>query len=119
MKKLEYSIIYGVIRPEISERLSVGLVIVNGDTVKVRYSKKKLEVFKLLLSSAEYEFMSKVLHSLSQNGRITSENINYLSRYSNNLIALSPLQVIDLEPSASNEDWLYRQYVSVSYKTQA
>ena len=97
----------------------MGLVIVNGDKVKVRYSRKKLEAFKLLLSSAEYEFMSKVLHSLSQNGRITSENINYLSRYSNNLIALSPLQVIDLEPSASNEEWLYRQYVSVSSKTQA
>ena len=35
MNKLKYSIIYGVIRPEISEQLSLGLIIVDGDKVKV------------------------------------------------------------------------------------
>ena len=33
---MRYSIIYAVIRPEISERISVGLIIVDGE-VDVRY----------------------------------------------------------------------------------
>ena len=34
MGNLRYSIIYAVIRPEISEQISVGLIIVDGDTCK-------------------------------------------------------------------------------------
>ena len=40
---MRYSIIYAVIRPEISERISVGLIIVDGDKVDVRYSQQKLD----------------------------------------------------------------------------
>ena len=42
MNTLKYSIIYAVIRSEISEQLSVGLIIVDEDTLEVRYSQKKL-----------------------------------------------------------------------------
>ena len=41
---MKYSIIYGVIRPEISEQLSVGIIIVDGDKISVRYSNKKMNV---------------------------------------------------------------------------
>ena len=43
---MRYSIIYAVIRPEISERISVGLIIVDGDKVDVRYSQQKLDALR-------------------------------------------------------------------------
>ena len=109
---MKYSIIYAVIRPEISEQLSVGLIIVDGDKVHVRYSQKKLDVLKSLFPEKEHRFVSRVIGSLSKNRSISSADaVNYLSRYSNNLIAVSPLQSIDITPSEQNKEWLYRNYV--------
>ncbi len=50
---MKYSIIYAVIRPEISERVSLGLIFVDGDKVDVRYSQQKLEAVRSL-SPAKY-----------------------------------------------------------------
>ena len=47
---MKYSIIYAVIRPEISERVSLGLIFVDGDKVDVRYSQQKLEAVRGLFS---------------------------------------------------------------------
>lgn len=112
MENLKYSIIYGVIRPEISEQLSIGIIYVDNGNVSVRYSKKKLDVLQGLFSEQEYKFLRKTLKSLGKNAAIQSADaINYLTRYSNNLIALSQLQTIDIAPSESSKDWLYRNYV--------
>lgn len=64
---MKYSIIYAVIRPEISERVSLGLIFVDGDKVDVRYS--------------------------------------------NNLIAVSPLQSIDVASSEQSKASLFRNYI--------
>ena len=81
---MKYSIIYGVIRPEIAEQLSVGIIIVDGDEISVRYSTKKMNVMKALYTESEYKFLGRVLRSLSKNGSIQSTDvINYLARYSN------------------------------------
>ena len=112
MENLQYSIIYGVIRPEISEQVSLGILIVSADGVRVRFSQKKLSALRPLYSDNEYVFVGKFLRSLAKGEKnITTDNIDYLSRYSNNLIALSQLQTIDLKPSKSSEDWLYKNYV--------
>ena len=50
---MKYSIIYGVIRPEIAEQLSVGIIIVDGDEISVRYSTKKMNVMKALYTENE------------------------------------------------------------------
>ena len=112
MNKLKYSIIYGVIRPEISEQLSLGLIIVDGDNVKVWYSIEKLNALQGLYTKSEYDFVHRVMKSISSDNVIQSTDaINYLSRYSNNLIAVSSLQDIDLDSSQESQDWLYRNYV--------
>ncbi|MCR5574710.1 MAG: hypothetical protein K6F78_07820 [Bacteroidaceae bacterium] len=41
----------------------------------------------------------------------TVEDVNYLTRYSNNLLAFSPLQSIDVAPTKQSKDWLFRNYV--------
>ena len=113
MNNLKYSIIYAEIRPEISERISVGLIFVDSDNkVDVRYSPKKLEALRGLIPQKQYEFVSLVVSSMPTNGRISSINdIDYLSRYSNNLISVSPLQSIDIEPSEKTKVSLFHNYI--------
>ena len=112
MNYFKYSIIYAVIRPEISERLSVGLIIVDGDNVDVLYSREKLKALKVLFSEKECKFISRVVSSMKKDQKVNStEAIDYLTRYSNNLIAVSPLQQIDVAPTKLNKDRLYKNYV--------
>ena len=112
MNSLRYSIIYALIRPEISEQLSIGLIIVDNQGIKVRYSQKKLSLLQGIFSEKEYRFISKVINSLQRNQSVNSvEAVNYLTRYSNNLISVSPLQTIDIEASEKSKNWLFRNYV--------
>ncbi|MBR1789364.1 MAG: hypothetical protein IJ762_09295 [Bacteroidaceae bacterium] len=109
---MKYSIIYAVIRPEISERLSVGLIIVDGDKVDVRYSRQKLNALQFILAEKEYKFVSRVVASMKKRQTVkTPDAIDYLTRYSNNLLAVSPLQPIDIASTKQNKDKLYRNYV--------
>lgn len=109
---MKFSIIYAVLRPEISEQISVGLIIVDGKKINVRYSKNKLAGLKGLFPDKEYKFVSKVITSLKQKNILTSEEaINYLTRYSNNMISVSPLRTLDIEASGRNQDLLYKNYV--------
>ena len=81
MNNLMYSIIYAVIRPEIAERISVGLIFVEGGKVDIRYSQQKLDALRNLFSQKEYEFVSQVVSSIHTNEKIKTVNeINYLSR---------------------------------------
>ena len=112
MNNLRYSIIYAVIRPEISEQVSVGVIMVAGEKVNVRVSRQKLNALQALFPEAEYKFVSRVVRQMQRKGEVKSVNtINYLSRYSNNLIAFSPLQSVDVEPTEKSMDWLFRNYV--------
>ena len=112
MDNLRYSIIYAVIRPEISERISVGLIFVDGDKVDVRYSQQKLDALRGLFPKEECEFVSRVVSAMPTNGSVNSvEAINYLSRYSNNLIAVSPLQSIDIAPTEQSKARLFSNYI--------
>ena len=112
MNSLRYSIIYAVIRPEISEQLSVGLIIVDNQGIEVRYSQKKLSLLQGVFSEKESKFISRVINSLQRNNSVNSvDAVNYLTRYSNNLIAVSPLQTIDIEATEQSKNWLFRNYV--------
>ena len=79
METLRYSIIYAVIRSEIAERLSLGLITVADGQVDVRYSDKKLRVLESLYSPKDYQFISKTIRSLYSNKNVNSvDTINYL-----------------------------------------
>lgn len=112
MNKLKYSIIYAVIRPEIAEQISVGLIFVNGDKIDMRYSSEKLKALQGLFPEESYNFISQVVRSMGRrHSKYTIEIIDYLTRYSNNMISFSPLQSIDIIPTEQNKVKLYRNYV--------
>lgn len=107
---IQYSIIYAVIRPEITERLSLGIVVIDGDKVQTRYSQKKLSVLKHLYSPEEYKVISRVVRrDLKDLDSVST--LQYLTRYSNNLIAFSPIQQINNSQAHVDEAWLYKNYV--------
>ena len=112
MSNLKYSIIYAVIRPEISEQVSVGLIIVDGEQTDVRYSSQKLDALQGSLPEKEYLFVSRVVSQLGNNKRANSvDDVNYLTRYSNILTTFSPLQSFDVVPPEESKDLLFRNYV--------
>lgn len=120
MNNLKYSIIFGLIRPEISEQISLGIIYVDGDIISVRYSDEKLRLMKSFVSQPEYEVVETSLHALSTDHPIRSINeISYLSRYSNNLIGFSELKDIKLEATEKNKDWLFNNYIALSPQSAA
>ena len=107
---LQYSIIYADIRPEIKERLSLGVLWIDEDKVKMLYSQKKLGLLKQLYKPKEYKAISSIVRrDLRQIESV--ETLKYLTRYSNNLISFSPIQSIDKAQTDINGEWLYRNYV--------
>lgn len=117
MSNLKYSIIYAVIRPEISEQVSVGLVIVDGEQVEVRYSRQKLNALQGLFLKKEYQSLYRVVSQLKRQKRVnTIEDVSYLTRYSNNLISFSPLKSIEVAPTEQSKEWLFKNYVYNGYR---
>ena len=107
---LQYSIIYADIRPEMKERLSLGVLWIDQDKVKMLYSQKKLGLLKQLYKPKEYKAISSIVRrDLRQIESI--ETLKYLTRYSNNLISFSPIQSIDKTQTDINGEWLYKNYV--------
>jgi len=107
---IQYSIIYADIRPEIKERLSLGVLTINQDKVKVYYSQKKLGIAKLLYTPKEYKVISSIIRKELRE-LVSVETLKYLTRYSNNLISFSPIQTIDSSQTNIDGEWLYRNYV--------
>ncbi len=107
---IQYSIIYADIRPEITERLSLGILTIDQDKVKVYYSQKKLEIVKLLYTEKEYKAISAIVRKELRE-LASVEVLQYLTRYSNNLISFSPIQRIDKTQANINGEWLYKNYV--------
>lgn len=113
MNNLKYSIIFGLIRPEISEQISLGIIYVDGDKISVRYSDEKLRLMRPFVSQPEYEVVETALQAISTDHPIRSvSEISYLSRYSNNLIGFSELKDIKLEATDKNKDWLFNNYIA-------
>lgn len=120
MCNIKFSIVYAVIRPEINEQLSVGVILVGDEKPTFRFSERKLRAVKELFSAKQYEFFDKMVRGLESSGAIdTVEGINYLTRYSNNMMALSPLQDIDLPLNAETSDWVFTQYIDRSARIGA
>ncbi len=110
--QFQYSIVYGLLNIATTERLSVGLLYVNNNEVTFKYSQKKMDALKLIMDSSEYSFLHRILKNMGKTSiQESPERINYLSRYSNNLIQFSPLTTIDLDPTPKNYKWLFETYV--------
>lgn len=112
MNTLEYSIIYATIRPEIRERVSVGIIFCQDGKIEVRYSQAKLNAVRQLVSEAEYNYIRRTLVSLSTKNLLASvASIDYLNRYSNNVLTFSDIRKVKMDSPNLSKNKLYEMYV--------
>lgn len=117
MNTIEYSIIYAMIRPEIQERVSVGIIFCEGGKIEVKYSTSKLDVVKNLVPETDYIYLRRSLISMATRNLLDSASmVDYLNRYSNNIMTVSKLTKIRMDSANISKDKLYRKYVYNSSK---
>jgi len=130
----QYSILSVLIRPEIQEKISIGLLLFDTNDVYFSFSKNKLQVSRELLSNSSYKILKEILESIERKvetdnlklsdkkkfkiykNRITDNTfstsyISYLSKYSNNVISFTNPKEIYLEINSQNFSSLFRKYV--------
>ena len=130
----QYTILSVLIRPEIQEKISIGLLFFDLNQVYFSYSKNKLTAAKALLSNSSYKILKDTLENIEK--KIVADNtsysekrgfkifrnkvfentfsasyISYLSRYSNNVIAFTTPKEIYLDINSENFKSLYKQYI--------
>ncbi len=120
--KAFYSIVSINTKPEINERLSIGMLLSTKNTLYFHYSKTKLSVIQKLIDKSTYkatlEYLKLIEKSFTANANINYSNssldlkvenkytkifseqyILYLSKYSNNLVSFSKPKILDIEVS--------------------
>lgn len=125
-----FSILSASIRPEIQEQVTIGLLLVGSDSIHFRYSKNKLSVVRELLSPVANKYLKETLKQISfaadkENERqkgiyagveainksFSLSYLEYLSRYSNNLVTFSSPKVIELHSSEDLFVTLFKKYI--------
>jgi hypothetical protein len=140
--KTQYSILSVLIRPEIQEKISIGLLLFDESEVIFNYSDNKLNVSKDLLSDTSYKILKDVIKALDDKfnetfnlysikkgikifnnknfeNSFSAEYIEYLSKYSNNLIGFSSPKPINLNVNPEIYDSLFNKFVDLSQAEKA
>lgn len=125
--KTIYSILYINLNTTLNERVSIGVLLSNGENNKFKHSSEKLLAVKGLMEPERYNLIKSYLKSLENTINViedapigitslkrewvTESYIGYLSKYSNNLIQFSEPKYIDIEFSFENFKRVFEKYV--------
>lgn len=132
--KTQYSVIFASINAIISEQLSVGLILINGEQNWFAYSSAKLSLMKHFFTDESYQLVKTSLRNMERAIEKTaviqpvedkvlfepttpyvsvlSEGyLSYLNRYSNTTITFSPPVEIDVPASNELFEHLYTEMV--------
>lgn len=130
MKTL-FSILYVPISATLEEKVSIGLVMFNGEQHFFKYSLSKLLAIKGLLDSESNTILKTYLRGLEREinkdagsveelfildntlkaNWVNSSYISYLSKYSNNLIQFSEAKPIDIPLNSNNYKKIFEKYI--------
>ncbi|SFE64168.1 hypothetical protein SAMN05518672_108210 [Chitinophaga sp. CF118] len=117
-----YSIIFASLRKVTQEKISLGLILFDDDIVYCKFSRKKLNALRHLLSKDDYKVIFDSISILekkfSQSSKVVLHNsqqlfkvedfsfsidyISYLSRYKNNLVTYLLPKPISIEATEEN-----------------
>ena len=112
MNSLEFSIVYAMIRPEIDERVSVGIIFCQDDKIEVKYSNAKLDAVKNLVPASSFIYLKRALKTMATKNALDSvSRIDYLSRYSNNILTVSNIKKVRIDTPNLSKKKLYKMYV--------
>ena len=126
-----YSILSVQIRPEIQEKLSIGFLLVGSGKVFFNISKNKLSAARGLLPENSFKILKDSLHNIEAKAKSENDQgdrqlliddsfkintfsiqyIEYLSRYSNNILNFSSPKQIDIKATEFVFKNLFHKYV--------
>lgn len=123
-----YSILTAIIRPEIQEKISVGLVLFGNEGVHFNYSTNKMAAVRTIFNEHDYKLFKDYLHLVESkvsamaktNGQVSfdkrdalinKEYINYLSNYNNNLLSFTPTKNIDIPATKVVFNKLFSKFI--------
>src|SRR5690606_24100681 len=127
--KAFFSIIYLPLKPNLQEKISVGLVMSNNDRTLFKVSITKLQIVKNLFSNNKYNLIKDYFNNIIKeiepkveeprldvmdnysNNWLNESYFSYLNRYSNNLVIYSEPRKIDLEVTSDNFKELFEKLV--------
>jgi hypothetical protein len=126
-----YSIVFASLRKVTQEKISLGLILFDDNIVYCKFSRKKLNALKHLLSKDDYKVVfdsiSILEKKISQSSKIvlhrsqelfkiedsffSIDYISYLSRYKNNLVTYLSPKPISIEATEENALKLYENFI--------
>jgi hypothetical protein len=128
--KTFFSIIYLTLNANLKERISVGMIMSNGEKSLFRFSNNKLGIIKNLIPPQNYTFLKTYFKNLdgelnydfennleldlrreTTNQWINEKYFGYLSRYSNNLIQFSQPKSIEISLNSEDFEKLFHKYI--------
>lgn len=128
MKHSYFSILFAVINPTTSERVSLGLLFVAANKVVFNWSKQKLNIVNKLLSKEKFKLIQFALKQMGENVNVknresvnilpgtldhafSEQYLNYLSRYSQNSLQISSPEIIEAEYTDELFNMLFNKYI--------
>jgi len=130
--KSHYSILSAVVRPEIQEKISIGLLLVSTDEVYFQFSKTKLSAVRTLLDTSLYKYLNETIRQIDaavlnedsnkdtlfadsdKNIQFSQSYLAYMNNYSNNLINFSAPVEIDLPGNENLFNYLFNKYIDAT-----
>ena len=124
-----YSILSASIRPEVQEKITLGLFLMDDKKVFFKSSKNKLGSAKTLFSDNAYASLKDGLKNIEvtvekqnklnrkhelgfdRNNVLTNSYLEYLSRYNNNILTFSSPKEIELEANSSSFSNLFKNFI--------
>lgn len=124
-----YSILSASIRPEVQEKITIGLFLMDDKEVFFKSSKNKLGSAKTLFSEDAYASLKDALKNIEvtvekqikinrkhelgfdKNNVLTNSYLEYLSRYNNNILTFSSPKEIELEANSSIFSNLFKKFI--------
>jgi hypothetical protein len=107
-----YSIFYVSIKPEIQEKVAVGLWTKTDKEVFFEFSEQKLKIIKDLLNEDSYHLLKNAFLSFKKNIQdIEKQRIEYFAKYNHNLILISEPKPIDLKINQQIFEKLYAKWI--------
>lgn len=127
--KTIYSILYIPLNAALDEKLSIAVLMTNGEEYMFKYSFDKLNAIKGIISPEKIHIIKSYLKSLDKeinskdettlfykelvnlSSWVNESYLLYLSKYSNNIIQFSSPKIIDIDLNEDNFKKVYEKYI--------
>lgn len=134
--KSHYSILSALVRPEIQEKISIGLLLVSANEVFFQFSKIKLSAVRTLIDPSLYKYLNETIRQIDaaalnensakdtlfagadKNIQFSQSYLAYMNNYSNNLIHFSAPVEIELPEDENLFNLLFNKYVDATVLIQ-